>query len=89
MHAERALRGGGKVTFDAPLGELPSGTFIELDGAAFLVWRGGLLRWSFDGYSGGQSLPVPSTAVRVLTPASIVRVFRAGFVPSVHASAEG
>ena len=87
LHAERARRGGGKVTFEALLAELPPGAFIEVDGEAFLVWRGGLLRWSFDGYSGGQSLPASSTRVRVLTPASVVRVFRSGFVPGVHASA--
>lgn len=88
MHAERALRGGGKVTFEAALVDLPPGTFIELGGEAFLVWCGGLLRWSFAGYSGAQLLHAPSTPVRVLTPASVVRVFRSGFVPGVHASAD-
>lgn len=88
MHAERALRGGGKITFEAALADLPPGTFIELGGEAVLVWRRGLLRWSFAGYSGDQILLAPSTPVRVLTPASVVRVFRSGFVPTVHVSAE-
>ena len=88
MHAERALRGGGKVTFDAPLGDLPPGTFVELGGEAVLVWRGGFLRWSFAGYNGAPLPSAPSTPVRVLTPISIVHVFRSGFVPTVHVSAE-
>lgn len=81
--------GGGKVTFEAPLADLPPGTFVELGGEAVLVWRGGLLGWSFAGYSGASLPSMPSTSVRVLTPASVVRVFRAGFVPGVHASAIG
>ena len=87
MHAERALRGGGKVTFDAPLADLPPGTFIEFGKDALLVWRHGLLRWSFSGYSRVHSPPAPSTLARVLTPASVVRVFRSGFVPGIDASA--
>ena len=75
------------ATFEAPLAELPAGTFIELGGEAFLVWRGGLLRWSFVGY-GSAPLPfAPSTPVCVLTPRSVVQVFRSGFVPTVHVSA--
>jgi hypothetical protein len=87
LHAERADRGGGKVTFDAPFGEVPPGAFIELGGDAFLVWRGALRRWSFEGYGGVVTPPAPSAIVRVLTPASIVRMFRSGFVPGVHGSA--
>lgn len=32
LHAERAISGGGKRTYDAPLGELPGGAIFELNG---------------------------------------------------------
>lgn len=87
MHAERALRGGKKRSFEADLQDLPCGTMYEHDGEACLVWQRGMLRWSFEGY-----VPVASSApaghVRVLTPSSVVRMFRAGFLPRVHASAD-
>ena len=86
LHAERAIAGGGKVRFNAPLNTLPSGTLFEYEDAAFLVWRGAAHRWSFDGYS-RSALQVGPQAVKVLTPASVVRMFRSGFVPSVHVSA--
>lgn len=88
MHADRAVRGGGKVTFDAPLADLPQGTFIDCGGEALLLWGRGLLRWSFEGYSGHQAA-LPGNLVCVLTPRSVVQTFRSGFVPTVHASAEG
>lgn len=87
MHAERAIAGGGKVKFVAAMNTLPPGTLFEHEGAAFLVWQGGVHRWSYDGYS-RSPLPVGSQAVNVLTPASIVRTFQNGFVPSVHVSAD-
>lgn len=89
MHTERALRGGGKVSFEAPFADLPAGTFIELGTEAFLIWHGRLLRWSFAGYSESQLPPAPATRARVLTPASVVRVFRSGFIPGVHVSGGG
>lgn len=87
MHAERVLRSGGKVTFEASLASLPAGTFIELGGKAVLLWRGSLLRWSFGGYS-NTSIGLSPITVSVLTPASIVRAFRSGLVPKVHTSAD-
>lgn len=88
VHAERVSRSGGKLTFDAPLADLPRGTFIEVGAEGLLVWEKELLRWSFEGYS---SYPVASlpNLVRVLTPRSVVQTFRSGFVPTVHASAKG
>ena len=87
LHTERAIPGGGKRTFDALVSELPLGTIFEHEGHAYLVWISGILRWSFDGYARATST-MPSHPVRVLTPASIVRMYKAGFVPSAHPSAE-
>lgn len=86
LHAERAIPGGGKVMFSAALNELPSGTIFEHENAAFLVWKGAIHRWSFDGYT-PSLLQFGAQPVKVLTPASIVRMYRDGFIPSVHASA--
>lgn len=87
LHLERAIRGGDKVTFNDKLQNLPTGTFIELEGIPYLIWLGKLYPWSHHGY--GQSLSALPEAihVRVLTPASIVAMFRDGFKPQVHESA--
>lgn len=87
LHAERAVRGGAKVTFEAPVDTLPFGTFIEKDGTAYLVADTVLYPWSFYGYSRAEPLSEPGTTVTVLTPASIVRLFRHGFRPQLDASA--
>ena len=87
LHTERTLRGGAKVTFEMPIETLPFGTFIEKAGAAHLVTDTALLPWSFHGYSQARPLPEPGTSVTVLTPASIVQLFRHGFRPQVDASA--
>lgn len=87
IHAERVTEEKRKRTFVAQFGSLPAGTMIEVDGTPLLVWRGKLLPWSFEGYGKSQA-PLPSsTSVQVLTPASVVRVFAAGFTPQVHLSA--
>lgn len=87
LHAERAISGGGKVTYHAALQSLPAGTFIELNGAAYLYWAHRLHLWSAAGYSQPKLQVAPSTMVSVLTPASIVGVLSRGFVPQVHESA--
>jgi hypothetical protein len=86
IHAERAAKGGVKITYEALIKYLPDGTLVDVGGVALLVWHGELLRWTFDGYRPEvPTLPL-STSVRVLTPASVVQVFESGFIPEVHAS---
>lgn len=86
LHAERSFPGGRKVTFDAPLDELPHGAMFEYEGAAYLVAASGFLPWSFDGYGAIKSIG-GTPVVKVLTPQSVVRAFDNGFAPMVHASA--
>jgi len=88
LHVERTLRGGGKVTYEAELGTLPDGTMIEIDGTAYLIWAKRLLQWSFAGYTQGNESYTLQRSVRALTPASIVRMFHAGFRPEVHESVQ-
>lgn len=87
LHTERAHAGGRKKFYEEELGALPDGTMIDVQGVAYLLWGERLLRWSFAGYTGvGDPLP-PRQPVQVLTPASVVQTFRAGFRPEVHDSA--
>lgn len=87
LHSERAIRGGGKVTFEIKFSQLPEGAFVDIDGDALLYWQGELKRWSFEGYKSYDYLPAPSDLVTVLTPSSIVNTLQHGFLPQVHESA--
>jgi hypothetical protein len=85
LHAERAIKGGEKQTFDAVLSDIPDGAIIEHAGQVYLRWKDRCYPWSFQGYGIAVDLPLTST-VKVLTPKSIVLTFAAGFVPRVHPS---
>jgi hypothetical protein len=87
LHAERTVKGGKKVTYEEELEALPSGTMIGADGAAYLLWGKRLWQGSFTGYREVEEPPPPCKRVQVLTPASIVRMFRRGFQPELHDSA--
>ncbi len=86
LHAERIGPDRSKRTHPAALADLPDGTVYQRGGEAWLVWRGRSLRWSFAGY---QEAIEPPTAgeVAVLTPPSVVALFRTGFRPEVHPTA--
>jgi hypothetical protein len=91
LHADR-LEGRGanqrKRTYWEQLTKLPDGTFIHLDGSAWLLWHGLLLEWSAGGYRRRRP-PLPaSSPVEVLTPRSLVAVLRSGYQMEAHASAE-
>jgi len=86
LHRDRAMRGGDKATYGALLGELPDGTFVEIDGKAFLVRGERLLEWSLNGYVTAIARDSGLT-VKVLTPKSIVQLYSYGLQASVHPSA--
>jgi len=86
LHRQRLAAGGAKRTWHTPLGTLPEGAFVELEGRAFLYHRRRLLPWRFSGY--GEAIRVsPFSRVSVLTPKSLVGTMRTGFAPQVHSSA--
>jgi hypothetical protein len=85
LHRERLTERREKRVYQAPLTDLPIGTFITLDDAAYLVWEENLLRWSPAGYVEIQPKP-GDTVVNVLTPASVVKTLAAGYVPETHPS---
>jgi hypothetical protein len=83
LHQERIDRHGGKISYEETVGTLPDGSFIELDGKAYLVAQGKIFRWSPFGYEQGDSLPA-GQKVRVLTPRSVVNAIRAGYIPQIN-----
>jgi len=87
LHRERRLAGGARVTYPAPLRELPDGAFIVRDGDAWLVSGGGLRRWTPAGYT--DRVNQFDGPAAVLTPRATVAAIRAGYRPLLHPSASG
>lgn len=87
LHAERVGPGREKRMWRERFDELPAGSFVLRNGTPCLLWNDRLLPWSHEGY--GRPLPEPDKGeeVAVLTPPSVVAMFRAGFSPQVHESA--
>ena len=84
LHPPR-IANGKKVTHEAALNSLPDGCFVQVDSCAYLVAGDALLLWKPEGYARRVERPKDST-VTVLTPESIVRCFRQGYIPEIHES---
>ena len=84
LHEERLTPPRVKRTYRAPIGTLPDGVYVDVDGAGWLLWRGAAHRWSAAGYVARRRRP--SGVVTVLTPPSTVAVIAAGYRPHVHPS---
>jgi len=82
LHRERVDRLRRQITYPRTRAGAPDGTMIRVDGIIGLLLGGRLRPWSFDGY--GPAVTVPSGAVEVLTPPSIVAAVAAGYRPLVH-----
>jgi hypothetical protein len=100
LHRERTDRSRRKLSYRAPLAELPDGVMIRAPAGSGLLLAGQVRPWSFRGY--GAPLPasagIPADAgipagggipagAEVLTPPSIVAAITAGYRPQVHPSA--
>lgn len=85
LHAERRT-GRAQRTHVADVAELPDGTYVLLDGIARLVLGRRVWAWSDGGYRDPRARPAHGR-VEVLTPPSIVAIFRAGYAPGIHPSA--
>jgi hypothetical protein len=79
------LNGRAKRTYEIRIDELPDGAFIAVNGEAFALCGGKMLRWAPSGYAGTKGR-LPDVAT-VLTPRSIVAVLSAGYRPQWHPSA--
>src|SRR5215468_1970824 len=85
LAADRLAAPRTRRTYPAPIDTLPDGTFVDIDGRAWLIWRGALREWTPAGYTDRRA---PDRAdVTVITPRAIVDVIRAGYRPAVHPNA--
>jgi hypothetical protein len=89
IHQERLNDNNVQKTFTASLKSLPDGVFVKLtdNENAFLWHQQNLYQWSFNGYKKMNAFNKNQT-VDVLTPVSYVEVFRMGYTPQIHISAE-
>ncbi|HET7737128.1 MAG TPA: hypothetical protein VFK32_01000 [Tepidiformaceae bacterium] len=90
LHAERVAADGTKPVTRTYLNTLPDGVFVALDdvpGEAWLNWLGQLHRYTPAGYVDARPR-MRGVQVELLTPPSVVAAIAAGYVPSVHFSAE-
>lgn len=96
LHADRVTgRGAGryKPVYAERFGALPDGAMFRERGpgtepghAATLKWGGAAWAWSPEGYREYRRIGA-AVSVEVLTPKSTVEAIRAGYLPSVHATA--
>lgn len=85
LHKERTSPSPQSLSTNIDL--LPGGTFVsDAEQRAYLVFRKELCYWSPAGYkyAGQHGIHYP---VRLLTPASVVRTFAAGYPVNIHPSA--
>lgn len=82
LHEERIDSHNLKVMFEESPDALPDGTFVSIGEEPYLLNKGLLYLWSPGGYSAGIPL-LESVKLPVLTPASVVNTFRAGYVPQM------
>lgn len=84
LHQERISLTNTKVTFMAKAASLPDGCFILINKKPYLVQAGKFFLWTPFSYKDGIS--APAEKITVLTPASVVNTFRAGYVPQIGTS---
>jgi|AntRauMinimDraft_4_1070384.scaffolds.fasta_scaffold05695_1 hypothetical protein len=83
LHRERVSENRTKRTYTTAFENIAEGTFIAHNGEAYLFWNGLLHKWTHKGYENAISAPIPNEGVEVITPKSIVDLYRLGFKPLV------
>jgi hypothetical protein len=86
LHTERLTSPRTHRTYDHELATLPDATFVAIDGSAWLIRDATLHAWTPAGYT--ERRPIGPRIVKVITPRSLVEVFRAGYRPLIHPTAE-
>ncbi len=85
LHGARVRRDRTQVTYFEDFAVLPEGAFVRWQGDPHLVGQYQLYPYMPEGY--GAAVPRPRCGrVEVLTPAPMVRVLTAGYVPEIHPS---
>jgi hypothetical protein len=88
LHKERIIRKDEKVTYRDNALNVARGAFVEYGGKYYLKWWDNRFHeWTASGYVSSITLP-NNLHVKVLTPKSIVRMFKRGFVTGAHGSIE-
>lgn len=82
LHSERMNANGSKKTFEININDLPNGSFISVDDCAYLLYKNQLYLWTPFGYESHRVKPA-NKKVKVLTPHSIVKMFKDGYVPQI------
>ncbi|MEP6466401.1 MAG: hypothetical protein ABJB05_08845 [Parafilimonas sp.] len=82
LHNERVNKNGSKKTHLENNNGLPDGTFIAIDNDAYLVFKKHLYLWTPSGYT-KKIFFAHDEKSTVLTPASVINTFRAGFIPQI------
>jgi hypothetical protein len=85
LHSDRLAGPRQRRTYREAVERLPDGTYVDIDGAAWLVHERSLHAWSPAGY--GEVRDLGRGPVTVITPRSIVDVIRAGYRSGIHPSA--
>ena len=85
LHPARIDKRKNKVTYEADLSTLPDGCFVQIEGAAHLLWNDALLLWTPEGYARSTSR-TKNLTVTVLTPRPIVGCLSEGYKTEVHHS---
>jgi hypothetical protein len=88
LHADRLAGPGVRRTYQARVADLPEGVMVEVDGAPWLVYDGGLLAWTPGGYTDRRAAD-GAAPMTVITPRATVATLAAGYRPLIHPSAGG
>jgi hypothetical protein len=85
LHRERLDRGKKRLhELPVSIKQLPDGAMISVGGEIYVVAKGELMRWSFDGY---RHAHVNAGAAMLLTPPSTLRALGSGYKPLLHPTA--
>ena len=82
LHTARVNRDRSQVRYRADLAALPDGAMILIANQPALIWRGQIYPYTPSGY-GARTPKTASGGVTVLTPAPMVAVLAAGYVPHI------
>lgn len=82
LHDERMNKDGLKKTHTENNSNLPDGTFVLAGNEPYLIFNKKMHLWTPSGYT-KEKLFTSSGKSNVLTPASVVNAFRAGYIPQM------
>ncbi len=89
LHEERCVSGaGGILVSREEAAQLPDGAMTSSGSDAFAIIKGAARKWAFEGYSKPVPLVDFKEGLTLLTPPYIVKIFKTGYRPVFHFSAE-